>query len=169
VTGEVDFTGCAVPAASILGEPGDYLREPDFSVGAWRSSAVALGGLIALVDAAVQHLRASGRIDNPHTQARLGRIFIARETARFWVHHMAQDGENRSVADEKRVATVDLGRIAVEMACLEAIQLVQRSIGLTAFRDGTPIERICRDLSTYLRQPVPDVVLTHAARWFAAT
>ena len=50
VTGAVDFTGCEVPVSSVLGEPGDYLREPDFSAGAWRGSAVALGGLIALLD-----------------------------------------------------------------------------------------------------------------------
>ena len=28
-------------------------------------------------------------------------------------------------------------------------------------------ERICRDLSTYLRQPAADEVLTEAADWFA--
>ena len=44
------------------------------------------------------------------------------------------------------MATVGLGRIAVEFACLEAMQLAQRSVGLTAFRRGTPMERLCRDL-----------------------
>jgi hypothetical protein len=28
------------------------------------------------------------------------------------------------------------------------------------------VERICRDLATYLRQPVPDETLTEAAAWF---
>ena len=45
--------------------------------------------------------------------------------------------------------------------------LVQRSLGITAFRQGTPIELICRDLSTYLRQPAADAVLTESATWFA--
>jgi hypothetical protein len=63
---------------------------------------------------------------------------------------------------------VVLGRIAVETACLDAMQLIQRSLGLSSFRQGTPVERICRDLSTYLRQPAPDEVLTEAAAWFAA-
>ena len=44
---------------------------------------------------------------------------------------------------------------------------MQRSLGLSTFRQGNPIERICRDLSTYLRQPAPDEVLTEAATWFA--
>lgn len=56
VTGAVDFSGCQTPAGCMLGEAGDYLREPDFSAGAWRGSAVALGGLVALVDMAIAQL-----------------------------------------------------------------------------------------------------------------
>ena len=55
----------------------------------------------------------------------------------------------------------------METACLDAMRLVQRSLGLSSFRQGNPIELICRDLSTYLRQPAPDEVLTEAAVWFA--
>ena len=167
VTGAVDFTGCEISAASILGEPGDYLREPDFSAGAWRGSAVALGGLIALQELAVDQLKASGRFDNPHTRARIGEAMIARETSRLWVRSAARIAEDPAADTAHRVATVGLARIAVETACLDAMRLIQRSIGLSAFRQGNPVERICRDLSTYLRQPAPDEVLTEAATWFA--
>ena len=167
VTGAVDFTGCEVAADSLLGEPGDYLREPDFSAGAWRGSAVALGGLIALLDHAVPALRDSGRLKNPHTMARLGEAFIARESSRLLVSAAAHTAENPKAPTEHRVAAVGLARIAVETACLDAMRLVQRSLGLSSFRQGTPIERICRDLATYLRQPAPDEVLTEAAAWFA--
>ena len=50
VTGAVDFTGCTADPHACLGEPGDYLREPDFSAGAWRGSAVAAGGLRSLIE-----------------------------------------------------------------------------------------------------------------------
>lgn len=163
VTGAVDFDGCIVPASCLLGEPGDYLREPEFSAGAWRGSAVACGGLVALLEHATGGLRASGRLDNPHAQARLGRAMIARETSRMWVFAACRQGEDAG----EWVATVGLGRMAVETACLEAMELVQRSLGTSAFRMGTPVERICRDLATYLRQPAPDEVLTEAACWFA--
>jgi len=166
-TGAVDFTGCETSADALLGEPGDYLREPDFSAGAWRGSAVALGGLIALLDHAIAQLRASGRLDSPHTQARVGQALIARETSRLWVETAARIAEDNHADPAYRVATVGLARIAVETACLDAMQLVQRSIGLSAFRQGTLIELICRDLATYLRQPAPDEVLTEAAAWFA--
>nr|WP_294520647.1 acyl-CoA dehydrogenase family protein [uncultured Rhodopila sp.] len=168
VTGAVDFTGCETSAGVILGEPGDYLREPDFSAGAWRGSAVAAGGLIALLDLALTQLRETGRWDNPHTRARIGEAIIARETSRHWVRSAARIAEDPDADAAHRVATVGLARIAVETACLDAMRLVQRSLGLSAFRQGNPVERICRDLSTYLRQPAPDEVLTEAAGWFAA-
>ncbi len=168
VTGAVDFTGCEIAADRLLGQAGDYLREPDFSAGAWRGSAVALGGLIALLDQAIEQLRDSGRLDNPHAQARLGEALIARETSRLWVMAAAHAAEDATAETGHRVASVGLGRIAVETACLDTMRLIQRSIGLTAFRQGNPMELICRDLSTYLRQPAPDEVLTEAAMWFAA-
>jgi len=168
VTGAVDFTGCETAADNCIGQAGDYLREPDFSAGAWRGSAVALGGLIALLDLAIYQLGASGRLESQHVQARLGQALIARESARMWLRHAARIAEDPIAASGHRVATVGLARIAVETACLDAMRLVQRSLGLSAFRQGNPVERICRDLATYLRQPAPDEVLTEAACWFAA-
>jgi alkylation response protein AidB-like acyl-CoA dehydrogenase len=167
VTGAVDFSGCEVSTDAILGGPGDYLREPDFSAGAWRGSAVALGGLIALLDHAIPQLQASGRF-GPHGQARVGEALIARETSRMWVDSAARAAEDSSADRGHRVASVGLARIAVETACLDAMRLIQRSLGLSSFRQGNPVELICRDLSTYLRQPAPDEVLTDAAIWFAA-
>jgi len=167
VTGAVEFTGCEVSADCLLGRAGDYLREPDFSAGAWRGSAVAFGGLIALIGHAAEQLRQSGRLDNPHGQARLGRAFVAREASRLWVAAAARAAEDDTAETGYRVATAGLARIAVETACLDAMRLVQRSLGLSAFRQGNPVELICRDLSTYLRQPAPDEVLTEAAVWFA--
>lgn len=168
VTGAVDFTGCEVSEVALLGDVGDYLREPDFSTGAWRGSAVAAGGLHALLDHGMTQLRESGRLDSPHGQSRLGEMIIARETSRFWVEASARVAEDPDLDSGHRVATVGLARIAVEAACLDAMRLMQRSLGLSAFRQGNPVELICRDLATYLRQPAPDEVLTEAAVWFAA-
>ena len=167
VTGAVDFTGCIADADACLGQPGDYLREPDFSAGAWRGSAVAAGGLQSLVEQMKDQLQAANRIDNAHQLQRLGAVMIACETSRLWVRQTAPIAEDQSVNPAKAVAYTGLARIAVETACLDAMQLVQRSLGLSAFRRGNPVERICRDLGTYLRQPAPDDVLTGAAGHFS--
>jgi alkylation response protein AidB-like acyl-CoA dehydrogenase len=167
VTGTVEFSGCTIAPDAVLGTPGDYLAEPDFSAGAWRGSAVASGGLCSLVDHLTETLRTQGRADDPHQRARLGSALIAWETSRLWVLQAARIAEDPHSDPATAVAYAGLARIAVEHACLDAMRLVQRSLGLGAFRQGTPVERICRDLATYLRQPAPDEVLTEAAAHFA--
>ena len=167
VTGMVDFTGCVVPVDACLGSPGDYHREPDFSGGAWRSSAVALGGLCGILALAQAELGKAGRLADPHQLQRLGTAMIARETSRLWLRRAARIAEQPGADPDNAVAYVGLARIAIETACLDAMRLVQRSLGMSAFRQGNPVERICRDLGTYLRQPAPDEVLTDAAAYFA--
>ena len=62
------------------------------------------------------------------------------------------------------VAYVNLARIAVETACFELIRQAQRGLGLAALLQPNPVERLIRDLMTYLRQPAPDLVLTEAGQ-----
>jgi len=168
VTGRMDFGGIGVGAEAMIGEAGDYLRQPEFSAGAWRTSAVTLGGIEALVGELGRQLTARGRGGDPHQRARMGEALIAQETARMWVVRaslLAEEGQ--AEAGQGDIANVvNLARIAVETAALDVIRLVQRSLGLGAFRTGSLTELLFRDLSTYLRQPAPDETLTDAAAWF---
>jgi alkylation response protein AidB-like acyl-CoA dehydrogenase len=163
-TGSVDFTGLKVDEEALIGEPGDYLREPVFSTGAWRSSAVALGGLAAMIETARKELCSRGRADNPFQRTRFGQAVISHETGRLWLLE-AVNRVDCAPSDES-VAYVNLSRTAVETACLDAMRSVQRSLGLSAFMQGSKAERIARDLATYLRQPAPDEVLVEAAGYF---
>jgi alkylation response protein AidB-like acyl-CoA dehydrogenase len=161
VTGSVDLTGVVIAEDALIGEPDDYLREPVFSTGAWRSSAVALGGLAALIDTAKDELRHRGRADHPFQRMRFGQILIAHETGRLWMLELT-----KRLRSDDAVAYVNLARTAIETACLDAMRDIQRSLGLSAFMQGSKAERIARDLSTYLRQPAPDEVLVEAAGYF---
>lgn len=165
-TGRMDLGGIVVSKASVLGQPGDYLREPEFSTGAWRTCAALLGGLDALIDEMRTQLIARRRDSHPHQLARVGQALIAQETAALWVFRAARITDGPGQADGDRHAYVNLARIAVERACLDALQLVQRSLGLAAFVPPNPVERLSRDLATYLRQPAPDEALADAATWF---
>jgi len=165
-TGCMDLSGIAVPTGSIIGHAGDYLREPEFSAGAWRTCAALLGGLESLVDEMCAQLVARQRENHPHQLARVGQAVIARETASMWVERAARIGDDMMASDNERHAYINLTRIAVERACLDGLQLAQRSLGLSAFVPPNPAERISRDLSTYLRQPALDEALADAAGWF---
>jgi len=162
-TGSVDLTGTAGTGDVCIGAVGDYLREPAFSTGAWRSSAVALGGLAALVATARKELLARGRGDGAYQRMRFGQMAIAHETGWLWMREAAQRAETAGEQGEEAVAYVNLARTAVEAACLDGIRLVQRSLGLAACMQGSAAERITRDLQTYLRQPAPDEALAEAA------
>lgn len=154
-TGQIRFDRVE---GELFGAPGDYLREPDLSCGAWRTSAVTLGGLQALAAEFRAQLAARGRDADPHQQARLGQVMIAAETARLWMEQAAIRAEV-----DGDIAYTGLARLAVERACLDVIELVQRGLGAAAFLRSNPVECLCRDLATYLRQPAPDMVLTEAA------
>ena len=166
VTGAVDFSGLRIARTAWLGEPGDYLREPEFSAGAWRAAAAALGGLTALLTAHRAALLTRQRDSDRHQRARFGQAAIAHETARLWLVRAAtraclQDGPAQEI-----VAYVNLARLAVEAACLDALRLTQRSLGLSAFLVGGEVERLARDLATFLRQPAPDETLDKAAAFY---
>ena len=60
-------------------------------------------------------------------------------------------------------AYVDLARNAFEGAALRVVALAQKAIGLKSFLRPNPLERLIRDLTTYLRQPNLDVSLMSAA------
>jgi alkylation response protein AidB-like acyl-CoA dehydrogenase len=165
-TGSVDFSGLHVSPEALLGGAGDYLREPVFSAGAWRSAAAALGGLTALLKLHRAEILQRRRDADPHQRARFGQLVLAHETARLWMEQAALRGCLEDDAPEAIVAYINLARLAVEAACLDAMRLTQRSLGLAAFMAGHPAERLCRDLATYLRQPAPDETLDKAAQHY---
>lgn len=139
-TGTVDFSGLGPRDGEVIGAPDDYGRQPFFFAGAWRFLAVQLGGIEAVVETHRAHLAATGRAEDPHQQARFGQAMVAAETSRLLV-----------------------ARAAVEQAGLDVIALAQRSVGLAGFLESHPLERLMRDLATYLRQPAPDFALTGMA------
>ena len=164
-TGTVDFDGLEVSGPAIVGQPGDYYRAPLFKGGAWRFAAVQTGALLRLAALMRAELRARGRDCDPHQMARLGGLALAAETAELWVARaacMAEDADQDPAATE---AYVNLARLAVEKAALEGMGLAQRGLGLSAFTRPNPVERVVRDLSTYLRQPFPDGALEDAATY----
>ena len=165
-TGRHDFSGFVRDPGILLGAPGDYLRQPEFSAGAWRGMAVALGGIDRLVSLFCTALAERGRDANPHQRVRIGEALIARETAALWTRKAALVAEGDRFDPGDVAATVNLARIACETAGLDVIRLVQRGLGLSAFLSGSAVERVMRDLATYLRQPAPDETLVEGAAWF---
>ncbi|MBS7695893.1 MULTISPECIES: acyl-CoA dehydrogenase family protein [unclassified Chelatococcus] len=164
-SGTVDFTGFEIDRTALIGEPGAFGREPLFSTSSWRVAAVQLGGIEALFDAMRLNTRGT---DDALQLARIGETAIAVETARLWVQRAALTAENPEGDAETKAAYVRLARLAVERAGLDVIERAHRAVGLAGFMRPHVVERLTRDLETYLRQPDPDGALIRAAAHIVA-
>ena len=164
-TGSVDFDGIIVREDELVGVKGDYLRSPYFRGGAWRVIAVQLGGLEAMLEAFGAQLGDGPNRDQPLQLARYGEAEIACETARLWVEKAARLADGPVDDADAIDAYVDLARNAFEGAALKVVALAQKAIGLKSFLRPNPLERLMRDLTTYLRQPNLDMSLLSAAAY----
>lgn len=160
VSGLFDFSGLELGSDALIGAPGAYEREPGFSAGAWRFTAVQLGAIEALVRHLRDHLVATGKGEDPIQRARFARCLVDCRSAGLWVRRAAWLAEAQ---EADAVPFVLMTRGIVEEAGLGAMEGAARAVGTAAFFTGNPIDRVTRDLGLYLRQPVPDQARDRAA------
>lgn len=160
VSGSYDLGGVAVTDAMLLGQPGEYDREPRFTAGAWRFCAVQLGGVDALIAETARGMQPKVREDAILRQ-RFAKAYIAARNARFWVEEAARKAA--AEADDA-ITTARIARGVVEDAGLIAIETAARILGTRSAFDGQRADKIARDLSLYLRQAGPDYAREEAAK-----
>jgi alkylation response protein AidB-like acyl-CoA dehydrogenase len=173
------FDGVEVGPEDLVGEPGDYYRQPWFGAGAVRFAAVQLGGAAAVLDAGRRDLVERRRVDDAFQQARFGAAAVALEGGRGWLHGFARLADRSpfggvardaiggpdAVADDALLAYANLARTGIERACLDILEAMERGVGSRGMLAPHPLERLGRDLTTYLRQPAPDAALADAGRY----
>lgn len=165
-SGLFDFTGLVVRDDALIGGPDEYEREPRFSAGAWRFTAVQLGAAEALLRHWRDHLVATGKGTDAVQRARFARSVAAVRSAACWVARAASLAET---AAPEAIACVLMTRGIVEDAALAAMESAARAVGTASFFEDSRIDRITRDLGLYLRQPVPDQARDRAgATWLEA-
>jgi len=168
VSYKVDFTGIILDEEDLLGSAGNYHQQPWFSGGAVRFAAVQLGGAEGLLDAARDALRALGRIDDPYQRQRIGEGAILIESGNQWLRAAAEHVDLSPDAARADIPTMlgyaNMTRTAIETICLDIIRIVERSVGVRGMLRPSPIERILRDLTMYLRQPAPDAALAQVGQ-----
>jgi alkylation response protein AidB-like acyl-CoA dehydrogenase len=173
---KVDFTGVVLEENALIGQPGDYYRQPWLTAGVTRFAAVQLGGAEALFNSTRQFLQGVNRTKDPYQEERLGKMAIAIESGNLWLkgaaehikHYASAFGGDPTIANPKSealVAYANMMRTAIEQICMEAIQLSERSVGTRGLMPPHPIERIIRDLTLYLRQPAYDAALATVGRY----
>lgn len=176
---KVDFTGVELDEESLIGRPGDYFRQPWLTAGVIRFAAVQLGGAESLFDATRHYLQTLARTSDPYQQERLGRMAIAIESGNHWLRQSAAfvkayaptfagDPHQSHDQADKLVSYANMVRTAIEQVCMDVIQLCERSVGTRGLLPPHPLERIIRDLTLYLRQPVFDAALANVGQYALA-
>ena len=153
-------------ASSLIGAPGDYVREPWFSGGALRFAAVQAGGIAAVADLARDHLVAQERSGDPYQSARLTDLYLAAQSAADAVAAAAKAWRRDDVAST--LAHVAAARVAVYDAGERVLTLAQAAVGLSAMFVDHPLAEKLTDLAVYLRQPAPDAQRRRAGEAVAA-
>ncbi len=165
-SGLYDFTGVPVRPQMWLGQAGDYEREPRFTGGAWRFTAVQLGGVERLVMLIREHLRQGSGHGDPLQRRGFAMAVAAARTAGLWVRQAAELTQQ----DRPEAAALTLmTRGVVERAGLKVMEIAARAIGTRSFFADQEVDRITRDLGLYLRQAQPDLAVDRAAMaWLEA-
>lgn len=159
---KVDFTGLEITDNELLGPPDAYYKQPYFSGGAIRFAAVQLGGAEAVLEATHQMLRETKRTNDPFQRARVAEMTYLIESGNLWLKQAGKKNDKWSQQPEntdKLLAYANMTRTVIEDVCLRCMQLAERSVGSRGLIRPQTLERVHRDLTTYLRQPAPDATL----------
>jgi alkylation response protein AidB-like acyl-CoA dehydrogenase len=165
----VDFSGVTLHEDDLIGAPGDFYRDPLFYGGAIRFSAVQAGAILRLHRLFAARLESSASTD-PYQVARLGEVAIGAQEAVLWIERAAAVASEcfslsaSKLQIERMHETADMTRLAMERIANAMLPRIVSGVGAHGLLQPSPFERIVRDLTMYLRQPIPDHTLAAVGR-----
>jgi alkylation response protein AidB-like acyl-CoA dehydrogenase/SAM-dependent methyltransferase len=167
---QIDFTGATISEDDLIGQPGDFYRDPMFYGGTIRFAAVQAGAVLRLHAMFADWLNQRGRADDPYQIARLGDVALLAQEAVLWIERAAAVADQSFHRTEKghierMHECADMTRTAILRIATRVIQFVTEGVGAHGLLQPFRFERILRDLTMYLRQPAPDYVVATIGRF----
>lgn len=158
----IRFDGTFVPDADVIGEPGSYLRDGWQTAFIPHYAASFLGAAEAAYDYTLEYLVHQGKGGDPYVQQRVGSMLVNVESAHLWLQHVAGlwdrgDREAAQLAGSR-------ARHVIEHLAERTIHHCIRACGARSLVRPSPIERILRDLTFYLRHDNDDQILATIGR-----
>jgi alkylation response protein AidB-like acyl-CoA dehydrogenase len=153
----VRFDEVFIAAEDVIGQPGQYLSE------AWQTrfsphyAATFLGGAEAAYEYALASIKTQQRQDDPYVAHRTAQMSMNVETADLWLKHVAELWDQARI-EEAKIAGIR-ARCTVEKLAMEIIDHSVRACGARSLVKPSPVERIYRDLSIYVRHDNLDQIL----------
>jgi alkylation response protein AidB-like acyl-CoA dehydrogenase len=156
------FDRTFLPAENQIGRPGQYLDEQWQACFSPHYGATFLGGAEAAYDYARSYVRVQHKAHDPYVQHRMALMSLAIESSHLWLRHVAECWE-AGRRDEARSAG-NRARYLLEIWATEVVDHALRACGARGMIRPSPLERIYRDLSFYVRHDNADHVLATVGR-----
>lgn len=153
----VRFDRTFIPENNLVGYPGQYIKEGWQTCFIPHYAASFAGAAEAAYDYTLEHIKSQHKEADPYIHHHIGQMAINVETAHLWLRHVAHMWE-QGLLEEARLAG-SRARHIVEHLAEETVQHAIRACGARSLNKPSPLERIYRDLSFYVRHDNDDHVL----------
>lgn len=157
VSHQVRFNQTFIPRDDQIGAPGQYLFENWQTLFSPHYGATFLGGAEAAFQYALEYLKGQNKVHDPYVQHHVARMALNVETMHLWLRRAA-DLWGAGASHEAQQAGARV-RYLAEHLSLETLNECIRACGARCLNRPSPIERIYRDLSFYVRHDNADHVL----------
>jgi alkylation response protein AidB-like acyl-CoA dehydrogenase len=151
------FEDVFIPDKDVIGRPGEYLLEGWQTRFSPHYAATFLGGAEAAYEYALASIHKQKRADDPYVAHRIAAMSLNIETAHLWLKQVADLWDHERIEEAKTAAPKV--RYLVEKLATETLDHCIRACGARALLKPSPVERIYRDLSLYVRHDNADHVL----------
>jgi alkylation response protein AidB-like acyl-CoA dehydrogenase len=156
------FERTFIPFENVIGEPGQYFRDHWQSCFSPHYGATFLGGAEAACDYARRYVETQGKEADPYVQHHVAKMVLNNESSRLWLGHVARLWQERRLPEAR--STGNQARYLLERWALDTVDHALQTCGARALMRPSPLERIHRDLSFYVRHDNADSVLATIGR-----
>src|SRR5215470_8964755 len=153
----VRFNQTFIPETNSIGQPGQYLADGWQTCFIPHYAATFLGAAEAAYDFAFNYISSQGKSTDPYIQHHIAQSAINIETGYLWLQHVARMWETGQY-DEARLAG-SRARHTMEQLAEDTVKRCIRACGARSLNRPSPLERIYRDLSFYVRHDNDDQIL----------
>jgi alkylation response protein AidB-like acyl-CoA dehydrogenase len=153
----VRFQRTFIPDTQQIGYPGQYIKEGWQTCFIPHYAASFLGAAEAAYDYAIEYLISQKKGDDPYVQHHVAKTSMNVETAHLWLRHVASMWE-KGRYEEAQIAG-SRARHLIEHLAEDAIHHCIRACGARCLNRPSPLERIFRDLSFYIRHDNDDHIV----------
>jgi alkylation response protein AidB-like acyl-CoA dehydrogenase len=158
----VQFDRMFIPDNNVIGRPGQYLYEGWQTCFIPHYAAAFLGAAEAAYEFCLEYVRSQNKSADPYIQHHIGQSAINIETGLLWLRHVG------GLWDAGRHNEAQLAgsraRHVMEHLAEDTVKRSIRACGARSLNRPSPLERIYRDLSFYVRHDNDDHLLATIGR-----